>query len=148
MEQEILEHRKRTLKDFPYLPLFYLIPDEIAQKRKLESFPRDPYVAATTPEWIAAYHSKWFQVMVLDTWGWMMWQCLGIRGGVDNDSKNDPFVLMTFSLPMWAALLAEQGIHTNFLALHFCGTEIPFPSMECGTQLRRNRQTLLGAPRA
>lgn len=142
MEQEIFEQRRRALKDFKYLPLFYLIPDEIAQKRNLDRFPRDPYVVATSPEWIEVYNSKWFQVSLLDTWGWMMWQCLGIRGGVDNYSKNDPFVLMTFSLPMWAALLAEQGINTDFLALNFCGTEIEFPSMEtaahnCGQIAKR-----------
>jgi len=142
MEQDVFEQRRQALNDFIYLPLFYLIPDEIAEKRKLDSFPRDPYYAATTPEWVEVYHSKWFQVTMLDTWGWMMWQCLGIRGGVDNYSKNDPFVLMTFSLLMWAALLAEQGINTDLLASGTLGIEIPFISMEiaahnCGQIAKR-----------
>jgi hypothetical protein len=142
MEECTFEQRRQALKDFLYLPLFYLIPDEIAQKRKLDTFPRDPYVAATTKEWKEVYNSKWFQVTVLDTWGWMMWQCLGIRGGVDNYSKNDPFVIMTFNLPMWLALLAEQGINTDFLAAQPPGTEIPFLSMEmaahnCGQIAKR-----------
>ena len=130
MEQAIFEQRSRALKEFIYLPLFYMIPDEIAVKRKLNEFPRDPYIAATDPHWQEVYHSKWFQVMVMDTWGWMMWQCLGIRGGVDNYSKNDPFVLMTFELSMWMELLAEQGITTDFLASFPEGTEIPFLTME------------------
>ena len=142
MEQDIFERRRQALKDFKYLPLFYLIPDEIAQTRKLDSFSRDPYLAVTTPQWIEVYNSEWFQVMVLDTWGWMMWQCLGIRGGFDNYSKNDPLVIMTVSLPMWAALLAEQGINTDFLAAQPHGTEIPFLSMEiaahnCGQVAKR-----------
>lgn len=130
MEQQLYEKRRQALQDFKYLPIFYLIPDEIAVKRKLDHFPRDPYVFATSEQWRGVYFSKWFQVTLLDTWGWMMWQCLGIRGGVDNYSKNDPFVLMTFSLPMWAFLLAEQGIGTDFLAAQPEGTEISFLSME------------------
>ncbi len=142
MDEKEFEHRRQALKDFIYLPLFYLIPDEIAQKRKLDDFPRDPYFAATTQKWIEVYQSKLFQVTLLDTWGWMMWQCLGIRGSVDNYSQHDPFVLMTFSLPMWAALLAEQGIHKGFLAAQPEGTEIPFLSMEmaahnCGQITKR-----------
>jgi len=119
MEQDIFERRRQALKDFLYLPLFYLIPDEIAQKRKLDSFPRDPYLVATTKEWVEVYNSKWFQAMLLDTWGWMMWQCLGIRGGVDNYSKNDPFVLMTFSLlgamftTSCARKHAERNLHES-----------------------------------
>ena len=130
MHQIAYEERRRTLKDFWYLPLFYMIPDELALRRGLTSFPRDPYKAATDKKWCEIYHSKHFQVMVLDTWAWMMWQCLGIRGGFDNYSKHDPFVLMAVSLPMWAALLAEMGITTDFLASQPPGTEIPFINME------------------
>jgi len=130
MEQRILEQRSRALKEFIYLPLFYMIPDEIAMTRKLDRFPRDPYVIATDPYWREFYQSKWFQVTLMDTWGWMMWQCLGIRGGVDNYSKNDPFVIMTFTLPMWAWLLAEQGITTDLLAAYPAGAEVPFLTME------------------
>ncbi|MGL5514513.1 MAG: hypothetical protein ACRDBM_14940, partial [Sporomusa sp.] len=47
-----------------------------------------------------------------------------------------------FSLPMWAALLAEQGINTDFLAAQPPGTEMPFLSMEtaahnCGQIAKR-----------
>ena len=129
-DRRVLDHRMEVMKGFKYLPLFYLIPDEIALKRGLSGFPRDPYAAAMDAYWREVYNSKWFQVTVLDTWGWMMWQCLGIRGGVDNYSKNDPFVIMTFSLPMWAALLAEQGINTDFLAAQPPDTKIPFLNME------------------
>ena len=130
MEQHVIEERRRLLKEFIYLPLFYMIPDEIAVKRNLHTFPRDPYIAATDTHWREFYQSKWFQVMVLDTWAWMMWQCLGIRGGIDNYSKNDPFVILTYSLPMWAWLLAEQGITTDLLAAYPAGAEVPFLSME------------------
>jgi len=83
--------------------------------------------------WRSVYNSKYFQVIVLDTWGWMMWQCLGIRGGVDNYSKNDPFVQMVFMLPMWAWLVDEMGITTDYLASLAPGTEIPFLTMEQAT---------------
>ena len=128
--QQIYEQRRQLFSEFSYLPLFYLIPEEIAIKRKLADFPRDPNIVVMDEYWRSVYFSKHFQVMLLDTWGWMMWQSLGIRGGVDNYSKNDPFVQMTFSLPMWAWLIAEMGIHTDMLSSHAYGTEIPFPPME------------------
>jgi len=125
------EQRKRAFKDFYYLPLFYLIPDEIAEKRGVADFPRNPIEVVTNQKWRDIYHSKYFQVNLLDMWGWMMWQCLGIRGGVDNYSKNDPFVIMVFSMPMWAWLLAEQGINTDLLAeLSLNGADMPFLTME------------------
>ena len=132
-EQAIIDaynERCKQLKPFIYLPLFYLIPDEIATKRGFLDFPRDPYVVATDNHWQKIYYSKQFQVMLLDTWGWMMWQHLGIRGGIDNYSKSDPFVLMALNLPMWAWLLAHWGITTDFLAEVPPGAEIPFYSMD------------------
>ncbi|MEG0913931.1 MAG: hypothetical protein RR415_11250 [Ruthenibacterium sp.] len=130
MEPTIYEQRRQALEEFRYLPLFYLIPDEIAVKRGLADFPRDPYIAATDEHWREVYHSKLFQVTLLDTWGWMMWQCLGIHGGIDCYSKNDPFALTALCLPMWAALLSEVGINTDLLASYPLETEIPFLSME------------------
>lgn len=130
MEQNFFEQRRQAMEGLHYLPLFYLIPDEIAIKRGLADFPRDPYIAATDEHWREVYHSKIFQVTLMDTWGWMMWQCLGIHGGIDCYSKNDPFVQMVFCLPMWAVLLSEVGITINLLASYPPGTEIPFLSME------------------
>ena len=125
------EQRKQAFKEFQYLPLFYLIPDEIAAKRGFADFPRRPIEVVTNQKWRDVYHSKQFQINLLDTWGWMMWQCLGIRGGIDNYSKNDPFVIMALSLPMWAWLLAEQGINTDLLAdLSLSGANMPFLTME------------------
>jgi len=130
MEQPTFEQRKKALKEFIYLPLLYLIPDEIAVKRNLHTFTRDPYLAATDPYWQGVYRSKQFQVMLVDTWGWMMWQSLGIRGGVDNYSINYPFTRMTFALPMWAWLLAEMGINTDMFAAYPHGEAITFLTME------------------
>jgi len=128
--QLIQEERRKEFAKLRYLPLFYLIPDEIAIKRKLADFPRDPNMVFLDRKWNEVYHSKHFQVMLLDIWGWMMWQSLGIRGGVDNYSKNDPFVQMVFMIPMWAWLIDEMGITTDYLASLAPGTEIPFLTME------------------
>jgi hypothetical protein len=134
MNRQIYEQRRQAFQKFHYLPLFYLIPYEIAQKRKLEDFPRDPYIAVTDEKWRAVYGSKPFQVKLMDTWGWMMWQCLGIKGGIDNYSHNDPFVRITFDLGMWAWLLVEIGITTDVLAAYPPEAEIPFLTLEQATQ--------------
>jgi len=128
--QQLQDQRRKEFREFIYLPLFYLIPDEIAIKRKLHNFPRDPNMVVYSEHWRSIYQGKHFQVMLLDTWGWMMWQSLGIRGGVDNYSKNDPFVQMVFAIPMWAWLVDEMNITTDLLASMAPGTEMPFLTME------------------
>jgi hypothetical protein len=50
-EQQIYEHRKQAFKGFYYLTTLNLIPYEIAEKRGLTDFPRDPYVAVTSDKW-------------------------------------------------------------------------------------------------
>ena len=130
MEQYIYEHRKRMFEGMHFLPIIYLIPDEIAQKRGFVNFPRDPYIAATEDKWVEVYHSKQFQVMLLDTWAWMMWQCLGIKGGIDNYSTNNPITRMVYDLGMWSWLLSEIGISIYTLAEYPHGKEIPFITME------------------
>lgn len=67
MEQTIFEERRQALTELHYLPLFYLIPDEIAIKRGLGDFPCDPYILATDEHWLEVYHSKLFQVKLMDT---------------------------------------------------------------------------------
>jgi hypothetical protein len=130
MEQHIYEQRQIAFQGFYYLPLFYLIPYDIAHKRKLADFPRDPYVVVTDETWRGIYHSLRFQVTVTDTWAWMMWQCLGIRGGIDNYSHNDPIIRMVYELGMWVWLLSEMGITTEFLASYPPDMAIPFLTME------------------
>ena len=130
MKQSIYEHRRQVFKGYYFLPLFYLIPDEIAQKRGLADFPRDPYIAVTDEKWRAVYYSKQFQVIVLDTWAWMMWQCLGIKGGIDNYSINNPINRMVCDIGMWAWLLSEIGVDIEMLAGFTHGAEIPFVTME------------------
>jgi len=130
MEQYVYDHRRRMFEGLHFLPIVYLIPDEIAEKRGLADFPRDPYIAATEDEWWETYHSKKFQVTLMDTWAWMMWQCLGVKGGIDNYSANNPITRMVYDLPMWAWLLSEIEIDIDMLAGLPHGEEIPFLSME------------------
>jgi len=49
--QQIYEQRRQLFSEFPYLPLFYLIPEEIAIKRKLADFPRDPNIVVMDEYW-------------------------------------------------------------------------------------------------
>jgi len=113
-----------------FLPIIYLIPDMIAEQRGLADFPRDPYIAATDDKWLEVYHSRQFQVMLLDTWALMMWASLGIKGGIDNYSINNPINRMVCDLGMWAWLLNEVGVNLDFLAALPHGEEIPFPTMD------------------
>ena len=130
MTDQSYEERREALKPYRYLPLFYLLPDEIATARTLDTFPRNPYKVISNKHWHDFYHGKYFQSRLMDGWGWMMWQGLGIKGGVESYSIRDPFAVLVFSLPMWAALLAEMGIDTDLLAAYPPDKDIPFLTMK------------------
>lgn len=130
MDDRTLAYRRALLGEFPYLPLFYLIPGEFLAKRKLDNYPRDPMTFATEPHWKAVYDSKHFQVQLTDIWAWMMWQTFGIRGGFDSYSIHHPFVRIAVDLPIWMALASVLGMTTDVLAALPEGTELPFPSTQ------------------
>jgi hypothetical protein len=130
MLAHINEQYLQAFRGFHYLPLLYLLPHEIAEKRGLADFPRNPHIAVTSEKWREVYNSRKFQVNLLDAWAWMMWQCLGIKGGIDNYSINNPINRMVCDLPMWAFLLTEIGIVPELLADYPQSEEIPYITME------------------
>jgi len=135
LEHIVFEHRRRMFGSMHYLPIVYLIPDEIAEKRGLADFPRDPYIAATEDKWLDVYNSNYFQMNLMDTISWMMWQHLGIRGGIENYSIRNPISIMVYDLGMWVWLLAEVGIDLDTLSALPHGKEIPFLTMEESSEI-------------
>jgi len=135
LEQIVYNHRRRMFEGMHYLPIIYLIPDEIAEKRGFADFPRDPYIAATDDKWWAVYHSQPFQMKLMDTIAWMMWQSIGIKGGIDNYSIRNPITIMVYDLGMWVWLLSQIGITTDTLAEYPHGEEMPFLTMEEAAEL-------------
>ena len=129
MDDNTLVYRQAALREFKYLPMFYLIPEEFVVKRKLDKYPRNPMLFATDPYWKAEYYSDYFQVQLLDMWAWMMWQAFGIRGGFDSYSVNDTFVQIAVNFPVWTTIVSEMGMTTDMLAMLCDGGELPFPSL-------------------
>ena len=124
------EQRIQSFMGFHYLPLLYLLPKEIAEKRKLTDFPRNPHIAVADEKWREVYNSKKFQVNLMDAWALYMWLCLGIKGGIDNYSINNPLIRMVYDLPFWAFLLTEIGIVPELMADYPQGAEVPYLTME------------------
>ena len=60
MGERTFLYRQAVLQEFKYLPLFYIIPEEIAKKRKLDIYPCDPMEFATNEHWRNKHHSKYF----------------------------------------------------------------------------------------
>ncbi|MCL2579215.1 MAG: hypothetical protein FWE32_04205 [Oscillospiraceae bacterium] len=111
-----LMERRAALRHYPYLPLFYALPQPLVVARKMDKFPRNPFVAISDPKWRKLYHTLGWQAEVADLWAITVWPYLGIRGGMSNYSIRDPFVLLMYSLPLWSALLAAIGINLDNLA--------------------------------
>ena len=111
------QEKRRLLEEYRYLPLFYALPQPLVYARKQDNFPRNPFIAATTPKWQKLYRTIGWQAEVADIWSLTIWPYLGNRGGISNYSIRDPFVLLAYSLPLWAALLAAVGISLDSLAM-------------------------------
>ena len=113
---QLLE-RRAALRHYPYLPLFYSLPQPLVVARKMDKFPRNPFAAISNPKWRKLYHTVGWKAEVADLWALTIWPYLGIRGGISNYSYRDPFVILAFSLPLWTALLAAVGINLDSLAM-------------------------------
>ena len=83
------------------LMMFYLLPEEIVARSELTDFPRDPYKALDDPKWNGVYKSDYFQLALSDSWAWLVWDHLGIRGGMEKYSGYDPFWLMAHAYSLW-----------------------------------------------
>jgi hypothetical protein len=99
------------------LMMFYLLPEEIVAQTEITDFPRDPYEVLDNPKWRDVYESDYFQLVLADTWAWLVWQGLNIRSGIDSFSIRDPFVQVAYNLPFWAAFVAEMGVSIEHLAV-------------------------------
>ena len=95
------------------LMMFYLLPEEVVARTELTDFPRDPYKALDDPKWREVYESDYFQLALADTWAWLVWDHLGIRGGKEQFSGYDPFWLMVHAYTMWMRVFMAMGMHAE-----------------------------------
>ena len=112
----MLEYKRQALRPFLFLPLFYMIPREHLILRKLDGFPRNPFVAVSSPKWRRLYYSKGWQLEIAEIWAYMMWPHLELRGRLSHYTTDDPFVRVLYSLSLWAWLLSLTGVTTDMLA--------------------------------
>jgi len=101
------------------LMMFYLLPEEIVARTELTDFPRDPYIILDDPKWREIYESDYFQLALSDTWAWLVWDYLGIRGGMEKYSGYDPFWLMAHAYSLWMQVFRAM----NLTAEHYFNLE-------------------------
>jgi len=92
------------------LMMFYLLPEEIVARTELTDFPRDPNKAIDDPECRKVYESDYFQLALSDTWAWLIWDYLGIRGGMEKYSGYDPFWRLAHAYTMWMQVFMAMGL--------------------------------------
>jgi len=92
------------------LMMFYLLPEEIVARTELTEFPRDPYEALSNPKWHEVYESDYFQLALSDTWAWLVWGYLGVRGGMEQYSGFDPFWGLAHAYSMWMRVYQAMGV--------------------------------------
>jgi hypothetical protein len=92
------------------LMMFYLLPEEIIARTELTGFTREPYKALDDPKWREAYESDYFELVLCDTWAWLVWDYLGIRGGMQKYSGYDPFWRMAHAYSLWMQTFNKMGL--------------------------------------
>jgi hypothetical protein len=92
------------------LMMFYLLPEEIVARTELTDFPREPYKALDDPKWREVYESDYFQLALTDTWAWLVWDYLDIRGGMEQYSGYDPFWRLAHAYTMWMQVFRAMGL--------------------------------------
>ncbi len=92
------------------LMMFYLLPEEIVARTNLIDFPRDPYRVLDDPKWRDVYESDYFQLVLIDIWAWVIWDYLGIRGGMEQYSGFDPFWLLAHTYSYWMLVFFRMGL--------------------------------------
>ena len=92
------------------LMMFYLLPEEVVARTELTDFPRDPYIILDDPKWREVYGSDYFQLALCDTWAWLIWDYLGIRGGMQKYSGYDPFWRLAHAYNMWMLVFMAMGL--------------------------------------
>jgi hypothetical protein len=113
------------------LMMFYLLPEEVVARTELTDFPRDPYIALDDPHWREVYESEYFQLALCDTWAWLVWDYLGIRGGMEKYSGYDPFWQMAHIWALWAKVFRTMGLTPErFFSYPEPGNPIPYLSYE------------------
>ena len=92
------------------LMMFYLLPEEIVARTELTGFPRDPYIVLDDSKWREVYESDYFQLALSDTWAWLIWEHLGVRGGMEKYSGYDPFWRLAHAYTMWMQVFRVMGL--------------------------------------
>ena len=95
------------------LMMFYLLPRELVEKVNLLDFPRDPYEVFSSPKWIARYKDEYFDLVLYDTWAWLVWPHFGIRGGMESYSGYDPFWCLAHAITLWIRTLKKMGMNAQ-----------------------------------
>ena len=90
--------------------MFYLLPEEVVARTELTDFPREPHKALDDPKWSKTYESDYFQLALCDTWAWLVWDYLGIRGGMEKYSAYDPFWMIAHTWLLWARAFQKMGL--------------------------------------
>ncbi len=116
MNEQARQAKLQSLRQYPLLPMYYMLPQNVVKRINLSEFPRNPFEVINNPKWQGVYHSDYFLLALVDAWAWLMWQFMGIRGGMESYSGHDPFWIMAHNLTLWSTLLSEMGFNVDIYA--------------------------------
>jgi hypothetical protein len=92
------------------LMMFYLLPEEVVARTELTAFPRDPYEVLENPKWREVYRSDYYMLALSDAWAWLVWEHLGVRGGMEQHSGYDPFWQLAHAYTLWMRVFMAMGL--------------------------------------
>ena len=92
------------------LMMFYLLPEEVVARTELTDFPREPHKVLDDPKWREVYESDYFQLVLCDTWAWLVWDYFEIRGGMEKYSGYDPFWIIAHAYTLWMQVFRTMNL--------------------------------------
>ncbi len=107
------------LKNFEFLPLFYLFPKELLKEKcpSLLDMPRSAHGIFKQKKWLKVFMSDFFLKAVCDLTAFFVWQAFGISTSMECFSGHDPLWRLAHATPLWEEAFEHMsGITPQSLA--------------------------------
>ena len=114
------------LKNFEFLPLFYLFPKKLLQEKcpNLVDMPRSVHGIFTQEKWFTMLASDFFLQVVCDITAFFVWPAFGITTYMECFSGHDPLWRLAHATQLWENAfeklsgITPQGLANNPKAQH------------------------------
>lgn len=99
------------VKNFEFLPLFYLFPKKLLQDKcpSLVDMPRSVHGILKSDEWVKELTSDYFTLAVCDITAYFVWPAFGMQTSLETFSGDDPLWRLAHATSLWGKTFEEMS---------------------------------------